>query len=241
MDDDRLVREASREAATTLGYRTSTSQSAEQALWLIGSQTIDVVLLDLNLPDTGRLDILREIKHCRPDIEVIVVSGHATVKSAVQAMKTGAYDYITKPFGLQELKLVLERVSVHLQLKSETRRLGERIKCNRGFGKMIGRAPEMDELYRIIAKAAHSVHPVLILGESGDGQALGRARELAKMYLKASEVTRRNTRVHFIQLLKERIVREVGYGLSLEGASVADLVKSMQAKAEPGLQKGRVA
>jgi enoyl-CoA hydratase/carnithine racemase len=74
-----------------------------------------------------------------------------------------------------------------------------------------------------------------------NGQALGRARELAKMYLKAPEVTRRNTRVHFVQPLKERIVREVGYGLSLEGASAADLVKSMQAKAEPGVQKGRVA
>jgi enoyl-CoA hydratase/carnithine racemase len=74
-----------------------------------------------------------------------------------------------------------------------------------------------------------------------NGQALGRAGELAKMYLKAPEVTRRNTRVHFIQPLKERIVREVGYGLSLEGASAADLVKSMQAKDEPGVQKGRVA
>src|SRR3989449_4583323 len=74
-----------------------------------------------------------------------------------------------------------------------------------------------------------------------NGQALGRARELAKMYLKAPEVTRRNTRVHFIQPLKERIVREVGYGLSLEGASAADLVKSMQAKSEPLAQKGKVA
>ena len=74
-----------------------------------------------------------------------------------------------------------------------------------------------------------------------NGQTLGRAGELAKMYLKAPEVTRRNTRVHFIQPLKERIVREVGYGLSLEGASAADLVKSMQPKDEPGIQKGRVA
>jgi enoyl-CoA hydratase/carnithine racemase len=74
-----------------------------------------------------------------------------------------------------------------------------------------------------------------------NGQALSRARELATLYLKAPEVTRRNTRVHFIQPLKERIVREVGYGLSLEGASAADLVKSMQAKSEPVAQKGKVA
>src|SRR2546425_478841 len=74
-----------------------------------------------------------------------------------------------------------------------------------------------------------------------NGKALSRARELAELYLKAPEVTRRNTRVHFIQPLKERIVREVGYGLSLEGASSAALVKSMQAKSEPVAQKGKVA
>ncbi len=74
-----------------------------------------------------------------------------------------------------------------------------------------------------------------------NGKALSRARELAVLYLKAPEVTRRNTRVHFMQPLKERIVREVGYGLSLEGASAADLVKSMQVKSEPVAKKGKVA
>ena len=74
-----------------------------------------------------------------------------------------------------------------------------------------------------------------------NGEALSRARELAELYLKAPEVTRRNTRIHFIQPLKERIVREVGYGLSLEGASSADLVKSMRAKSESVARKGKVA
>ena len=73
------------------------------------------------------------------------------------------------------------------------------------------------------------------------GKALSRARDLAELYLKAPEVTRRNTRIHFIQPLKERIVREVGYGLSLEGASSADLVKSMKAKSEPAARKGKSA
>jgi enoyl-CoA hydratase/carnithine racemase len=72
-----------------------------------------------------------------------------------------------------------------------------------------------------------------------NGKALSRARELAELYLKAPEVTRRNTRIHFIQPLKERIVREVGYGLSLEGASSAALMKSMQAKNEPVARKGK--
>jgi two-component system response regulator HydG len=170
VDDDRLVREACREAATAIGYHTTTSQSAEQALWLIDSQAIDVVLLDLNLPERGRLDILREIKRRRPDIEVAVVSANATVDSAVEAMKNGAYDYVAKPFGLRELKLLLERVEAHLKRKVENHRLSERIKSEKGFGNIIGRAPKMDKLYRIIGKAAQSAHPVLILGESGTGK-----------------------------------------------------------------------
>jgi DNA-binding NtrC family response regulator len=170
VDDDRLIRDACREAATALGYHTSTSQSAEQALWFIDSQAIDVVLLDLNLPEPGRQDILCEIKRRRPDIEVIVVSANATVDSAVQAMKNGAYEYVAKPFGLRELKLLLERVGAHLKRKVENRRFSEAIKSGKGFGKIIGRAPEMDTLYRIIGKAAQSAHPVLIFGESGTGK-----------------------------------------------------------------------
>ena len=76
-DDDRFVREACREAAIALGYPTSTSQSAEQAFWFIESQTVDIVLLGLNLPESERLDILRDIKSRRPDIEVIVASKNA--------------------------------------------------------------------------------------------------------------------------------------------------------------------
>src|SRR5579872_4452141 len=89
---------------------------------------------------------------------------------------------------------------------------------------------------------AHTAHEWGVVAEVvPDGTALSRARELAELYLKAPEVTRRNTRIHFIQPLKERIVREVGYGLSLEGASSADLVKSMRAKSESVARKGKVA
>ena len=92
------------------------------------------------------------------------------MQSAVQAMKNGAYDYVTKPFSVDELKLLLERVVSHLRLKSENRILREKVKSKQGFGGIVGRAPEMEKLYRIIAKAANSVHPVLILGESGTGK-----------------------------------------------------------------------
>ncbi|MCU1299434.1 MAG: crotonase [Acidobacteriaceae bacterium] len=90
--------------------------------------------------------------------------------------------------------------------------------------------------------AARTAYEWGVVGEVvPNGEALSRARELAELYMKAPEVTRRNTRIHLIQPLKERIVREVGYGLALEGASAADLVKSMQVKTEPVARKGKVA
>jgi two-component system response regulator HydG len=170
VNDDRLVREACRETATALGYCASACQSAEQAIWQIESQPIDVVLLDFDPPDARRLDVLRELKRRRPDVEVIVISGNVSVDSAVQSMKDGAYDFLAKPFGLQELKLLLERVAAHLKRKVEGRRLSEKMKSDKGFGNIIGRAPEMDKLYRIIGKAAQSAHSVLILGETGTGK-----------------------------------------------------------------------
>ena len=170
VDSDRFVREACREAATVLGYCTTAIGSSEQALRLIDSQSIDIVLLDLNLPDTGGLEVLRQIKRLQPDIEVVVMTGNGTVQLAVQALKAGAYDCATKPFGLKELKMLLEGVAAHLKLKVENRRRCDEMKSNQGFGKIIGRTPEMDRLYRIIGKAAHSAHPALILGESGTGK-----------------------------------------------------------------------
>ena len=170
VDDERAIREVCREVAQSLGFNTSVADSAEHAYRQLDAQNIDVVLLDLKLPGAGGLEALHQIKERRPDAAVIVVTGYGTVQSAVQAMKNGAYDYVTKPFSMEELKLLLERVSGHLKLKTENRVLREKIKSKQGFGGIVGRAPEMEKLYRIIAKAAHSSHPVLILGESGTGK-----------------------------------------------------------------------
>ena len=172
VDDDRAIREACREVAQSLGFNTQIAESAEQAFRVLESPGSDAVLLDLRLPGAGGLDALYTIKKHRADALVIVVTGYGTVKSAVQAMKGGAYDYITKPFSMEELRLLLERVAGHLRTKTENRVLRETIKSRQGFGNIIGRAPDMEKLYRIIAKAGQSSHPVLILGESGTGKEL---------------------------------------------------------------------
>jgi DNA-binding NtrC family response regulator len=101
VDDERAIREACREVAQSLGYNAVGADSAEHAYRMLDTQNIDVVLLDLKLPGTGGLQALHQIRERKPDAVVIVVTGYGTVQSAVQAMKNGAYDYVTKPFSMR--------------------------------------------------------------------------------------------------------------------------------------------
>jgi DNA-binding NtrC family response regulator len=172
VDDERSVREGCREAAQAMGFNTFVASQAETAFQLLEAQGVDVVLLDLHLSGASGIEVLREVRRRRPAAQVIVISSHATVQSAVQAMRNGAYDYVTKPLNLDELKLLLERVSGHVKLAAENRLLRQKVRSKEGFGNIVGRSPEMERLYRFICKAASSSHPVLIMGESGTGKEL---------------------------------------------------------------------
>src|SRR3954447_9798586 len=172
IDDERAIREACRDAAHAAGFNTFIADSAEHANRILEQQAVDIVLLDLRLPGANGLEALKTIRSRRPNAVVIVMTGFATVASAVQAMKFGAFDYISKPFPLDELRVMLERAIEDLRITTEKRVLRERLRCKNGFGSIIGRSPEMEKLYRIIAKAAQSTHPVLITGESGTGKEL---------------------------------------------------------------------
>jgi DNA-binding NtrC family response regulator len=172
VDEENAVRESCRDIAESLGFATYVAQSQQEVIHILDKAGIDVVLLDLRIPGSNGIDLLQEIKHRRPEAVVVIMAGYATVHSAVQAMKAGAYDYISKPFTFDELRLVLDRVTAHLKLAEENRVLRDAMRSKHGFGPLIGRAPEMERLYRIIAKAANSSHPVLILGESGTGKEL---------------------------------------------------------------------
>ena len=128
------------------------------------------MLLDLKLPGAGGLEALHQIgerksrcgHRCGDRLRngAIRRAGH----------ENGAYDYVTKPFSMEELRLLLQRVSGHLKLKTENRLLREKIKSKLGFGSIVGRAPEMEKLYRIIGKAAHSSHPVSSWAKAGPGK-----------------------------------------------------------------------
>ncbi|MGC1782558.1 MAG: sigma-54 dependent transcriptional regulator [Acidobacteriaceae bacterium] len=170
VDDDRAIRTAVSDIARGHGFAVSSVDNTAAARAALKAHMADIVLLDLKLPGGGGLTLLEEIRTLYPETVVVVMTAYATVTSAVEAMRTGASEYLTKPFSLDELSDVLERASERRHFDTESRRLREKLRTPDGFGTLIGRSPEMERIYRILSKVAHTNHPVLILGESGTGK-----------------------------------------------------------------------
>jgi DNA-binding NtrC family response regulator len=170
VDDDAPVRNACAEIATGMGFSTHVADSVPAARAHLQRHPVDLMLLDLKLPGGGGLVLLEEVKTKHPETAVVVMTAFATVSSAVEAMRTGANDYLTKPFALEELATVLERSAQRRHFDNESRALRERLRNQKGMGNLIGKTQEMEKLYRILSKVAFTTHPVLILGESGTGK-----------------------------------------------------------------------
>ncbi|HZQ91223.1 MAG TPA: sigma-54 dependent transcriptional regulator [Terriglobales bacterium] len=166
------LREAARELAPSVGFSVQSSARSDDVLRLLEAQRVDALIVESTASDGTLLDLLREIKTRRPDCEVVVISESASVSLAVQAVKLGAYDFLPKPFDLQDLNALLQRLAAHVRMTQESRLLRDSMRTRQGFGSIVGRSPEMEKLYRIISKAAFSTHPVLVLGESGTGKEL---------------------------------------------------------------------
>jgi FixJ family two-component response regulator len=176
VDEDAAIRSACCEIATDLGFVPQTVSTIAAARTLLRDQGVDVLLLDLRAPLGEGLGLLHEIKALNPGLVVVVMTAYASVPAAVEAMRTGAADYLTKPFAMDELTAVLERAlertNERRTVEGASRQLRETLRSAQGLGNLIGRSPEMDKLYRILSKVAQSSHPVLILGESGVGKEL---------------------------------------------------------------------
>jgi two-component system response regulator HydG len=170
VDDDSAVRHACCEIAQTMGFDVVEADSVPSGERMLEQRAIDILLLDMRLPGGGGQQLLDEVRAKHPETAVVVMTAYATVSSAVEAMRTGAGDYLTKPFAMDELKDVLERTAQRRHFDIESRRLRDRLRSNQGMGQLIGRTAEMEKLYRILSKVAFSTHPVLILGESGTGK-----------------------------------------------------------------------
>jgi len=172
VDDDLPVRTACAEIAGGLGFATRTADSVSAARSALALGPADLVLLDLRLPGGGGLMLLEEIRATHPQTVVLVMTAYPTVTSAVEVMRIGAINYLSKPFSLEELSTVLESAAEHRTLDVESRLLREHLRSTSGVGDLIGHSPAMEKLYRILSKVAHTTHPVLILGESGTGKEL---------------------------------------------------------------------
>lgn len=178
VDDDPSVRRSCVEIGRRMGFAVVQAADAQAAQAFVRLQKIDLILMDLRIPGAesrirgGGLSLLEEVKALHPEIAVVVMTASATVSNAVETMRLGAEDYLMKPFALEDLTRILERATHRTHFNTESRRLRERLRSQRGGGPLIGQSPEMEKLYRILSKVAHSKHPVLILGESGTGKEL---------------------------------------------------------------------
>lgn len=172
VDADAAVRSACSEIAASLGYAVESTGDLAQARSLLRGRAADILLVNLPAGSNRGLELISEVKLLYPQTAVIAMTASGSVNAAVEAMRCGASDYLTKPFAVDELSTVLDRAAQSHASDTVTRQLRERLRLSQGLGAMIGRSAEMEKLYRILSKVAQSSHPVLVLGESGTGKEL---------------------------------------------------------------------
>ena len=172
VDDEPSILKLLKEALTQWGYQVECVGTGAEALEAIRTGLYDAAITDIRMPEMSGLDLLREIKRHDESIEVIVMTGYPTISSAVEALKEGAYDYLSKPLILDELRHLMARVTEKRFLKGEVQslrvRLGEELTVN----ELVGNAQPMQRVKEIISKVATTDSPVLIEGESGTGKEL---------------------------------------------------------------------
>jgi len=179
VDDEEAARYGMRRALTTFGYNVSEAGSAEEARALLKQLQPDLMLLDVNLPGMSGLEFLRELRSLNADGPlVIIITAHGSERVAVEAVKSGAYDYLSKPFELDDLRLVVKNAAETIQLRRENLSLRRRIEVERSQrGAFIGNSEGMQRVRGMIEKVAETDATVLVRGESGTGKELV-AREL---------------------------------------------------------------
>ncbi len=170
VDDEEIQRVSLQDDLREAGYDTTAVESPNVALELVRKEAFDVVVSDLKMPVMDGVTLLRKIKELQPETTVIMMTAYATVESAVEAMKLGAYDYLTKPFSTDELLLLLERVGKYRQVVAENVRLKQQLEERYAFGKIIGKSQPMQEVYRQLEIVAPTDSTVLIEGETGTGK-----------------------------------------------------------------------
>ncbi|MBD3309089.1 response regulator [candidate division KSB3 bacterium] len=172
VDDETIQRDIVCDILEDQGYDVVALGSGAEALEYLQASPVDVVLTDLRMPGMDGVELLQRIKAVDPEIVVVVITAYGSVESAVEAMKKGAYHYLSKPLGKEELTLVVERALQNKRLADENRTLRQELRERYEFHNLIGRSPAMQNVFKMIEKVAPSESTVIIYGESGTGKEL---------------------------------------------------------------------
>ncbi len=172
LDDDLSVRESLALNLNLAGFSVTASDEAEVALQRLATEQFDIVLCDLQMPGMDGLDFIRTAHALYPDLAIVLITGYGSSELALQAIKLGAYDYVSKPFAPEELILTLRKIEEREGLKSENRELKARLEQKYNFSNIVAQSKAMREIFETVKRLAHFNTTVLICGESGTGKEL---------------------------------------------------------------------
>ncbi len=173
VDDEPVVVDVLRNVLGKQGYQVEVVGDAASFRDVIADEgDFDLLLLDLMLPDANGMQVLQWVREHRPELAVVMITAHGTIETAVEAMKSGAFHYVTKPFKNDEVRLIVSQAVQTTRLRRENRSLKQALEDRQRFEKIVGRSRAMQELYRLIEQVANSRSTVLIQGESGTGKEL---------------------------------------------------------------------
>jgi len=172
VDDEQSIRRLCMTIGNSLGFVCDEAESAESAATRLETDPPDLVLSDFKLPNQSGVELLKTIKAALPRTEVAIMTGHGSIESAVDAMKLGAYDYIEKPFRVEKLRLLLQRMAEKVRLVNENAFLRDKVSTEENLDGIIGASAGMQDVLRMISRLKDTRTPVLISGESGTGKEL---------------------------------------------------------------------
>jgi len=169
IDDEPVLQDVLETLLSGAGFEYHAAMTAEEGLRILREEEIDVVLLDLMLPDRNGLEVLPDIKTHDPHLPVVVITAHSSVESAIEAMRLGAFHYVPKPFKNEEVTHLVRRAAERRRLQVENLQLRSRLE---GMGEIVGRSRRMEEVFELIRRAAPARSNILVAGESGTGKEL---------------------------------------------------------------------
>jgi two-component system, NtrC family, response regulator AtoC len=172
VDDEQSIRRLCITVGQGLGYVCAEAETAEAALETLEINAPDLVVTDLKLPSLSGVELLRKVKELLPRTEVAIMTGHGSVETAVDAMRQGAYDYIEKPFRVERLRQLLQRMAEKVRLVTENQFLRERVNTETELDGIVGTSGKIQDVMRMISRLKETRTPVLITGESGTGKEL---------------------------------------------------------------------